>query len=305
MGQYYKIVNVDKKEYIDPFNLDCGVKLMEFSYVGNTVIKLMTHLLATSWKGDRVYVVGDYATADYENETFYETLKEVSTELNIDENSTLYDLASSDFTNISKSFKSNDNLPNYRYIYNNKTMQYIDIEHCPIEYISYDYSEDAFIFIKIAPLPLLLTMGNGRGCGDYHDSTKSNIDFVGAWCDDIRCIEVSNEYHEGYIEFAPNFTEDRSSRSYATIEERKENARKSELERIERNMINALKEDSKVNYIDFKVDFFKYDTKKKQYFAEISMFDDKGLPWITPNMEVYFKEIYYFRFEIVKKVIQK
>jgi 3-deoxy-D-manno-octulosonic acid (KDO) 8-phosphate synthase len=31
MGQYYKIVNVDKKQYLSPWTFHEGAKLMEFS----------------------------------------------------------------------------------------------------------------------------------------------------------------------------------------------------------------------------------------------------------------------------------
>ena len=58
MGQYYIAVNIDKKEYIEP---DCGVKLMEWSYNRNPLILNLMKKLANEWKGDRVFVVGDYA----------------------------------------------------------------------------------------------------------------------------------------------------------------------------------------------------------------------------------------------------
>ena len=66
MGQYYKIVNVDKKEYFSPWDFHCGAKLLEWNYVGddmvgNPVTNTLHYLLEDRWKGDRVYVVGDYA----------------------------------------------------------------------------------------------------------------------------------------------------------------------------------------------------------------------------------------------------
>lgn len=67
MGQYYKILNVDKKEYIKPWDFDCGAKLLEWGYLvnrhsSNGFVSAFRKLLSTRWKGDRVYVVGDYAT---------------------------------------------------------------------------------------------------------------------------------------------------------------------------------------------------------------------------------------------------
>ena len=59
MGQYYKFMNIDKKQ-------NCqrnwhGVKLMEHSYVGNNYCDDILRLLSNEWKGDRVIHVGDYA----------------------------------------------------------------------------------------------------------------------------------------------------------------------------------------------------------------------------------------------------
>ena len=62
MGQYYKFMNIDKKQ-------NCqrnwhGVKLMEHSYVGNNYCDDILRLLSNEWKGDRVIHVGDYASYD-------------------------------------------------------------------------------------------------------------------------------------------------------------------------------------------------------------------------------------------------
>ena len=66
MGQYYKIVNVDKKEFIKPWAFGCGAKLLEWGYLvnrgfSNDFVSAFHLLLSDRWKGDRVYVVGDYA----------------------------------------------------------------------------------------------------------------------------------------------------------------------------------------------------------------------------------------------------
>lgn len=82
MGQYYVIANLDKREYLDPYCFGSGVKLMEFSMDGASVMTGLAVLLASSngqgggdlylphdtkfdhipgrWKGDRVVVAGDY-----------------------------------------------------------------------------------------------------------------------------------------------------------------------------------------------------------------------------------------------------
>lgn len=78
MGQYYKIVNVKKKQYITPHKFGDGAKLMEFSMSANGVLAGLAILLADgngrgggdlnseneivgSWAGDNIVVAGDYA----------------------------------------------------------------------------------------------------------------------------------------------------------------------------------------------------------------------------------------------------
>ena len=78
MGQYYKIVNIKKKQYITPHTFGDGAKLMEFSMSANGVLAGLSILLADgngrgggdlhsendivgSWAGDNIVVAGDYA----------------------------------------------------------------------------------------------------------------------------------------------------------------------------------------------------------------------------------------------------
>ncbi len=78
MGQYYKIVNVKKKQYISPYTFGDGSKLMEFSMSANGVLAGLAILLSDgngrgggdlnsnnsivgSWSGDNIVIAGDYA----------------------------------------------------------------------------------------------------------------------------------------------------------------------------------------------------------------------------------------------------
>jgi len=78
MGQYYKIVNVKKKQYITPYKFGDGSKLMEFSMSASGVLAGLAILLADgngrgggdlhstndivgSWSGDNIVIAGDYA----------------------------------------------------------------------------------------------------------------------------------------------------------------------------------------------------------------------------------------------------
>jgi hypothetical protein len=94
MGQYFYVVNTDKKQYLMPHCLGDGLKLMEFGASGDgTMLGLALLLrqsneggggdfhgnhdspLLGSWAGDRIVIVGDYdksglyreATDSYEN----------------------------------------------------------------------------------------------------------------------------------------------------------------------------------------------------------------------------------------------
>jgi len=76
MGQYYYVVNLDKKQYLDPHKFGDGLKLFEFGASGNGTMLGLTILLATetpihdhavtrSWVGDRIVIAGDYSSASY------------------------------------------------------------------------------------------------------------------------------------------------------------------------------------------------------------------------------------------------
>jgi len=82
MGQYHLTVNLDKKEFLMPHKLGVGLKLREQTGFGNSIPDALFMLLACSngygggdfqdnqnemcgrWAGDRVAVIGDYATID-------------------------------------------------------------------------------------------------------------------------------------------------------------------------------------------------------------------------------------------------
>ena len=78
MGQYYFIVNLDKREFLHPHAFGDGLKLLEFGCSGGGVMSALAVLLANSnnrgggdlrsdnpiigsWAGDRIIIAGDYA----------------------------------------------------------------------------------------------------------------------------------------------------------------------------------------------------------------------------------------------------
>jgi len=78
MGQYYKIVNIDKQQYLSTYAFNEGAKLLEFGCSSEGTLTALAVLLADgngrgggdlhsdnpiigSWSGDRIVVAGDYA----------------------------------------------------------------------------------------------------------------------------------------------------------------------------------------------------------------------------------------------------
>lgn len=59
MGEYYKWVNVDKKEYISPVDFGYGSKRWQTLHVGNDFLCALYKLLATDWAGDHIIWLGD------------------------------------------------------------------------------------------------------------------------------------------------------------------------------------------------------------------------------------------------------
>lgn len=77
MGQYYRTVNLDKKQVLDPHEFNDGAKLMEFASSSCGMLRALAILLADgngrgggdlhssdplvgSWAGDRIVIAGDY-----------------------------------------------------------------------------------------------------------------------------------------------------------------------------------------------------------------------------------------------------
>ena len=76
MGQYFLVVNKDKKEYLMPHDFGSGLKFLEFTMDSCGVLTGLAHLLGQSsdpsgmggadseitgrWIGDNVVIIGDY-----------------------------------------------------------------------------------------------------------------------------------------------------------------------------------------------------------------------------------------------------
>lgn len=92
MGQYHKLYNLDKKEYVHAHNIDNGLKLMEqcgFEKCTASALWLLVansndrgggdakpHPMVGRWAGDRIVVQGDYSEP---NDPGYKTPEELNT----------------------------------------------------------------------------------------------------------------------------------------------------------------------------------------------------------------------------------
>ena len=193
MGQYYTVANMDKKEVLCINEKFIGGKLLEIAETTTDSLAILNQI-AGPWKGDTIYLVGDYADLSDTNVTYFRALRKWTDKLHLTE--CLYDFVRKNFTKVNG---RTDHL-GYRFIYNHSLKEYIDILHCPKCCDGTDWRQG-----YIAPLPLLIAMGNGRGGGDYY--SYDNDKYVGTWCDTISSLEITAEPNDelGYEEFHPDF----------------------------------------------------------------------------------------------------
>lgn len=171
MGQYYKFLNLDKKQKCER---NSGfIKLMEHSYVGNKYCNDILSLLANEWKGDRVIHVGDYAEGD-DGTTTSKFIANIEKENNLEKNYSVYEFGNS-FEEVCPK-KVNENI---RYVYNLDKKEYVDLFEQPIR--DFNYYENKIYFSKINSFALLVGCGNGQGGGDYRGI---NNQYVGLWAGD-------------------------------------------------------------------------------------------------------------------------
>lgn len=161
MGQYYKPINIDKKQFVYSHDYGNGLKLMEHSWIGNAFVGAVESLLVKggAWYMDRIVWGGDYA--DREIDEFGNTLE--------------YNL----YGSVDDDDKIRPNIPTrkFRYVVNLDTREFVDKNKIPVS----EYWEDPKTGKKypytIHPLPILTCEGNGRGGGDYH----GNSPLIGKW----------------------------------------------------------------------------------------------------------------------------
>ena len=209
MGQYYKPINLDKKQYVYSHDFGNGLKLMEHSWVGNQFVGIVEALIAEggAWCGDRIVWSGDYADPEKgKTKKVPAYLTEAEREAGVKPKMetrklNLFDLIDEDVKPEMKIKPCGGK--SYRYVINSDTKEFVDTKKIPLTDVYEDKNGKEWPF-QIHPLPILTCEGNGRGGGDLHKESP----LVGIWA--RARVTVSNllpKAHEGYKEIEFNLYE--------------------------------------------------------------------------------------------------
>ena len=180
MGQYYKPINLDDKQWLYSHDFGDGLKLMEHSWIGNDFVGAVMALMAKGgdWYKKRIVWAGDYF-GDEGEEPYYANAEDY--------------LKLAPATIMTKDKQRTAKLVN----------------HTKKLYVRYDEIpggdgdwKDWFI----NPLPLLTACGNGRGGGDYRSPAYSWA--VGQWAGDVLSIEFAVPKSQWYKKLIVGFQEE-------------------------------------------------------------------------------------------------
>lgn len=223
MGQYYhSIILKDDKKTVKTWalahDLNNGLKLMEHSYLDNSLVNAVVNYLKKNNGGCLVWA-GDYADAE-PTKIKKEEAKELwkakvasgDTETSFadfwaksqdvykrDEDGELVGKNLYEMTEKKPKMDYDTSDPGIRFLVNVTKKEYVDLWEAPCV--------DGY---TIHPLPLLTAEGNGRGGGDY---SGLNMDMVGTWARDYIVVHEHNWNFasgldsQGYKHITPNFME--------------------------------------------------------------------------------------------------
>jgi hypothetical protein len=165
MGQYYKPINIDNKQWLYSHEYDSGLKIMEHSWVGNLFVGRVMALLVKGgkWYKNRLVWAGDYYGGKEDGDTG--------------------PLAKPWFCAASDS----DKIKPSTFLTKKEQSSCFLVNHTKKMYVSYASLKGQKGWI-INPLPLLTALGNGRGGGDYHDNWPCQ-ELIGTWAGDILSVE--------------------------------------------------------------------------------------------------------------------
>ncbi len=185
MGQYYEaVLRKPNGEFIvlNPHAFNVGAKLLEHSCINNSFVKRVIQLLTNNpmqlaWLGDYA-VLDDVKTKNAADLLIsFNNFKEKEINYEFNKLSPCKKIPISDLEN------SEINQNKY-VIYNKAKKEFVDVE----EYLSVLGSKQGNI---LHPLPILSSIGNGRGGGDYYEASPC-YKRVGSWaCDEIIVLTKS------------------------------------------------------------------------------------------------------------------
>lgn len=97
MGQYYTVANMDKKEVLCVEGKFIGGKLLEIAETATECFVILNQI-AGPWKGDTVFVVGDYADLSDTKVPYFRALRTWTDKLHLTDD--LYGYARDNFTKV-------------------------------------------------------------------------------------------------------------------------------------------------------------------------------------------------------------
>jgi len=177
MGQYYKTINLDDKQWMYGHDFGSGIKLMEHSWVGNNFVGAIMELMLKGglWYKKRIVWAGGYY-GEEEQEVDY------------------YGQCSQSGKIIPTIFMDEDTQKKVKLVNHTKKL-----------YVRYDELPDNDGWI-VNPLPLLIACGNNRGGGDYYECNP-DYNKVGIWAGDILSIKFAVPKNQWYKKFVVRFQE--------------------------------------------------------------------------------------------------
>ena len=179
MGQYYKpllIAEDGTKQTACSHDYDSGLKLMEHSWVGNDFVNAVLQNLDGT--PQRLAWIGDYADSVVDSECYFSDAFITDRKDFMRLYESLWGGGNEPITKIDKE------LPQYKlsndeadcFIVNITKNCYIDMK----KYVAENKKKDGEYFWCINPLPLLTSVGNGQGGGDYRGDDPE----IGSWAFD-------------------------------------------------------------------------------------------------------------------------
>lgn len=212
MGQYYKAVNISHKEWVNSWDYDSGMKLMEHSWIRNPFCNAVESLLIPGgkWYKSAIVWAGDYADEEIhllqqeidvyskwykkEHKTLTLPREHLPNVYQMCKNADYEDVPEWSFKKLIISPVKYEEVKVYRFIVNHTKEEYVNKNTVP-----------SIKGWRVHPLPLLTCSGNGRGGGDYYPNNDLDEMFVGNWAGDV--ISLEKNIPKGYMKIIPNFYE--------------------------------------------------------------------------------------------------